>query len=353
MAKGKVTIRDIAEKLGVSTTSVHRTIYGKPGVGEELRNRILEEIEKNNFVIDKMASNLRRDERKVIVLLPKPDGEDRFFCGGIWKGVREVTARLLNEKIQVQFVQSSYGLMNMPKALEELYDNPETNDIKGLVTMGDDERSIVWIKRFARKDIFVINISNVTFNFPGVYTVKAPQRMMGALVSKMAGWMLKDEKSKVLIVNGSGDALSCGEYMDSFLENRKLCYQYHVIQGAHLSEYQKELENYLKEEKPDFVFACGSRATYNTCFVVDRLGLSHPIYVLGTDLFEDIVVYLENGTLTATLNQSPVEQGRTAMRLIAKLLQEGEGSLDSTMIELPVSIVFKENYRYFCNQEII
>ena len=53
--KDKVTTKDIAAKLGVSTATVHRAIYGKPGVGEKLRSKILKEVEAAHYVIDGTA----------------------------------------------------------------------------------------------------------------------------------------------------------------------------------------------------------------------------------------------------------------------------------------------------------
>ena len=49
MAGKKVTLKEIAQKTGVSLGTVHRAIYNKSGISEATRKRILEEVERSNY----------------------------------------------------------------------------------------------------------------------------------------------------------------------------------------------------------------------------------------------------------------------------------------------------------------
>ena len=89
MAGKKVTLKEIAQKTGVSLGTVHRAIYNKSGISEATRKRILEEVERSNYQVDEAASVLKRGAKKVMVVLPKPQNEDRFYFRGIWRGIRE------------------------------------------------------------------------------------------------------------------------------------------------------------------------------------------------------------------------------------------------------------------------
>ena len=40
--KSRVTIKDIAAEAGVSTGTVHRALYGKKGISDTVRHRILD-----------------------------------------------------------------------------------------------------------------------------------------------------------------------------------------------------------------------------------------------------------------------------------------------------------------------
>ena len=63
----RVTIKDIARKTGTSVTSVHRALYGRAGISESLRHRILTEVERSNYQVDEAASLLRRKQYHIVV----------------------------------------------------------------------------------------------------------------------------------------------------------------------------------------------------------------------------------------------------------------------------------------------
>ena len=44
-----ITIRDIAERLGVSETAVSFAINNHPGISDETRAKILKEVERTNY----------------------------------------------------------------------------------------------------------------------------------------------------------------------------------------------------------------------------------------------------------------------------------------------------------------
>lgn len=56
----KVTIYDIAGKLGVSTATVNRALYGKPKVSEKTRQLVLETARSMGFKANKAAMSLAR-----------------------------------------------------------------------------------------------------------------------------------------------------------------------------------------------------------------------------------------------------------------------------------------------------
>ena len=52
----KVTIRDIAKILGISPSTVSRAMSGKPGVNENLRNKILTLAEELGYIPNIVAN---------------------------------------------------------------------------------------------------------------------------------------------------------------------------------------------------------------------------------------------------------------------------------------------------------
>ena len=63
------TQADIAKKLNISQMSVSRALNNKPGVGQELRKKILRVIKKEGFQTNRLASSLATGRTKLIGLL--------------------------------------------------------------------------------------------------------------------------------------------------------------------------------------------------------------------------------------------------------------------------------------------
>ena len=69
MRASTMTIYDIAEKAGVSASTVSRVVNNKPGVGEKTRKRILALLEENNYTPDIAARSLAIQSSRFIGIL--------------------------------------------------------------------------------------------------------------------------------------------------------------------------------------------------------------------------------------------------------------------------------------------
>ena len=94
----RVTIKDIARKTGTSVTSVHRALYGRAGISESLRHRILTEVERSNYQVDEAASLLRRKQYHIVVLLPKPGSVKNYLFFIVLKSFKTLIYRRLQIK---------------------------------------------------------------------------------------------------------------------------------------------------------------------------------------------------------------------------------------------------------------
>ncbi len=69
----KITILDVAEALGVSTTTVSRAISGKGRIGEETRRRVMEYIEANGYKPNVIAKSLAQSKAYNIAMIMPAD----------------------------------------------------------------------------------------------------------------------------------------------------------------------------------------------------------------------------------------------------------------------------------------
>jgi len=80
-------MKDIAEIVGVSESTVSRAINNKAGVGAETKEKILEVAKKRNFQPNRLAQNLAKQETNVIGLL-LPDISSLFYSD-VARGVQD------------------------------------------------------------------------------------------------------------------------------------------------------------------------------------------------------------------------------------------------------------------------
>ena len=66
-----LSLKELAEKLKVSTSTISRVMNDKPGVGAKTRKRVLEEIQKNNYVSNFSARSLKTSKTGNIALISK------------------------------------------------------------------------------------------------------------------------------------------------------------------------------------------------------------------------------------------------------------------------------------------
>ncbi|MGN1344256.1 MAG: LacI family DNA-binding transcriptional regulator, partial [Traorella sp.] len=62
------TIKDVAEKAGVSISTVSKVLKNYSSISEDTRNRVLETVKELNYIPNTTASNLSSKKKEKIVL---------------------------------------------------------------------------------------------------------------------------------------------------------------------------------------------------------------------------------------------------------------------------------------------
>jgi len=67
--KKYVTLKDIAEMLGVSVTTVHKAIKGHPDISPKTRKKVLSLVDELGYIKNETASNLRQSQSNTIAFI--------------------------------------------------------------------------------------------------------------------------------------------------------------------------------------------------------------------------------------------------------------------------------------------
>lgn len=346
MKNGRPTIKQIAEKTGVSIGTVHRAIYGKEGVGEETRKRILAEVEKMNYQIDAAASSLKRKDIIIAVVLPKPQGEDQYYFRGIWEGIKEAAAEVERYKFKFIYIESEYRMDKIALELKRLYDT-FLDDINGLITISDTRETNEWIARFYKQGVTTVLISSYGRIENYFCSVKVDHIKAGQLAAQFIRTALPDSEGKLLVLSGNADLFSNQNYANGFLEEiRRLNVKNDLIRldGFGREDIEDKCRELLDREQISAIFCCNARNTYILCQLLEQKGLSGILFV-GTDVFNELEPYFDKGILTASIYQSNKEQGRRAVDVLYRYLTTGSRSTGNEF--MPIGLVMKGNCEYY------
>ena len=78
------------------------------------------------------------------------------------------------------------------------------------------------------------------------------------------------------------------------------------------------------------------------CNVLEAAHLPKPIVAIGSDVFDEIIPYLENGTVTATIWQAPELQSKNAVWMLYEYVSNQ--TIDQDVRYVPLGIVMRNNY---------
>jgi len=82
---------------------------------------------------------------------------------------------------------------------------------------------------------------------------------------------------------------------------------------------------------------------------VENLGLKDKVWVVGHDIYPEMVRYIENGPILATIFQNPILTGRTEIDLLLKYILGSRQNQGEVLIQ--PQLVMKSNIE--CYREYI
>ena len=98
----KVTLKQIAEMAGVSTTTVHRALNGKGGCSREVEGFILKIAREHGYSANMAASALRKQPLQIAFIFPFRDNGGRFGLDQMLDGYLEYRRDLKDYNIVFQ-----------------------------------------------------------------------------------------------------------------------------------------------------------------------------------------------------------------------------------------------------------
>lgn len=347
----QVTLKDIAEKMGVTITTVHKALNGREGVSEKRRAEIIQTAAEMGYKVNYMASSLSKKEFRIAVALPNTDGDNRFYYGALWDGVRNYLETVSEFPVTVS--EYAYPLTRDGNGLilEKIF-NQDSDHIQGLITIAmDNDRSSYFLEKFSRKQIPVVLIGADLHADSRLCCIKANDTTAGYLAAELlTAFLPADYPARIMIAGDYGylgmqDQYHNMQAFQTYLKIHAPSVETVPFQGADPQALSKDIRDYLTTN-PDIyaIYTCSARFTYHIGNCVRQLGLQDQIRVIGNDLFAESRQALTDGTLRGLIDKKIPQQSSLAVKTMFDYLFKKEYPRSSILTIQP-EVVLRSNFR--------
>ena len=346
----RVTIKDIAEKAGVSIGTVHCALNGKPGVGDDTRARVVETARQMGYRPNAVAASLKRGKLRIAASFPGASDESRFYYTFVWEAIRDLIRAVGDFNIELIEVPFYRGVNNQAYELNDLLDNTK---VDGLLTTGEtDARGVAAIQGFIRNGIPVILIGNDIPQSGRLCCVQPNYEIIGRTLAELLTRQIPGEGGILLC---AGDVTVPSNYLivqgfDAYLREHECK---HTVYRVHSSGYPVgAIERFCREikQREDLRACCAvnARASVALGSAIEKCEKSGSLMAVGSDLFAENVDFLRRGVFTNLLYKKPYSQAYTAARYLSDyLLQDDRPPQD--LIYTSHEIVFQSSLSMYDN----
>ena len=350
MAKGNVTLKQIAEAAGVSTTTVHRVLNDKDGYGEELKEKILGIAREMGYSVNVSASSLRKKTSHIALVFPSESASSRFFMGHILDGYRRYQQQLL--PCNVEFHEFFYNYddpESMCPILKDIsQDKPARFD--GIALWGNTTggKVIAMLNRLQGKGVPVVMLERAPAD-PELYNccVGPDDCMVGTMAGELISKLTRRSGKVLILAQDLGymdpDASAC---VRELAAQGRTDLQPQILSLPMQDTIQNEAVREALKNTPGIVAVYSTCARHTLAYIRAGRDLGFvPDAAIGSEVYEETIAALEDGTLSAVVNKCPHTMGNQALRLLFDCVVKNE-ALPREFRVMPL-IVMKAN-RFAC-----
>lgn len=327
-SKRRITIKDIAEQAGVSSGTVHRALYGKKGVGKELRGKILGIAAENGYIPNEAAAALKRKVQRILVAMPGPREQNRFFYSYVWQGFRDYANEFGNYNFDIIEIPYYDNLGNrIEEELISAYKHYE-GSIDGIIVAGVlDKAAHATLHMLAKQGIAIVMVMDESPY--ALASVLADYTVTGKLAAELLMGQLS-LGDKVLVLAGDSHipnhSLVTKGFTD-YLQEHKTgieCVYIYAYGDKAVPKIEARITQLLKDDSNiRGAFSVNARCSVILSEVIRKQGYTGKLRVVGSDIFEENVQSMKEGVMQNIICKHPYEQAYQATKIMFEYLLRG------------------------------
>lgn len=347
------TLKDIAARLNISVTSVHRALTGKDGISDSLRQLILDTAHEMGYEKNYVASSIKRKAIRIAAILPQDRG---LYFQHIWRGLRTNAddVRALNVEVEEYVCRDEDHQAELIKKIADA----GSGKYAGVITYryANSSKLLYQLLRLLSMNICTVLIDDELNEIEGMYSIPANARVLGEVAAEF-GCLITPENGTVLVSQGRTDSHILVNKISAFrdyIEANKPGLTVKEVPGfskdSQMDElvYQKILE--MLRENPDTVLYYALTSADNKYVVraVEELGMQDQVAIIATDLNRESADFLRRGAVRAVINQGAYAKGLASMRVMVDCVVKHQKT--PQRFDCPIDVVLRSNLKFYENK---
>ncbi|RQD69576.1 MAG: LacI family transcriptional regulator [Tindallia sp. MSAO_Bac2] len=315
----KFNIKDVAQKAGVSISTVSRVVNNSKPVKPKTRDKVLDAIEELGYRPNAIARSLKIKHTKSIGIMT-PDIANQFYPEVV-RGIEDV-ANMYEYTI---FLCNTD--LNEEKELQ-YFAELEEKQIDGMIFMGNHVSDELH-NEMKSAGIPVVLIGGRAEDIPSV-TIDNEKAAQEAVE-----FLLKRGHSRIGVITGKMKDPMMGQarlkgYRNALEANKIPVEEELIVEGGYRykSGYEGAKKLMLLNEPPSAIFVCSDEMAIGASRAIleDGFRIPQDVAIMG---FDNVDISGKVYPSLSTIGQPMYEMGAIAMRLITKILhQESIGASD-------------------------
>ena len=331
------TIKDIAQALNISTSTVSRALRGALDVNPATKKAVQELAEELNYQPNRLALSLLNKQTHTIgVIIPNLD----YVMATMVKGIDEVA---LEAGYTVMVCQSdeSFGreLVNTKRLMESLVDG-------FIVSISSETKVFEHIKNIQNKKIPLVLFDRV------IKSVIAPKIRLDNIDGGIQATqhLIDQGYKKIAILAGPENLNISNKRMEGFLQtlkqNKIRCEKDFIIHCDFNQQYAYEATKELlsMKHRPDAIFTISDRMAIGAMLAIKEKGLQMP-HDIGLVGFNNEPVTSLVTPRISSVEMYAFEIGKATAKLFIEMLQSDADMSDQEIVIKPKLFIRESSLR--------
>jgi DNA-binding LacI/PurR family transcriptional regulator len=352
MAKNRITLEEISERIGVSRTTLYKVINDKGKVTEKTRRKVLDAVEKYGYKPNRAAQNLALNREYFVEFIGFQSPRSPHFIKNIIAGIETAEAELHDFGLNI--TTHTFQLDEPERQIEQLHSiSGEDTDAVALIPNDIGSRRDVpslkrEVARLIEEGVTVITVNRDLPDSGRHWYVGCDYEKSGALAGEILGKMCP--RGDLLVPIGGDENIYYDLFhrLKGFREKIERFDHLRILPSYHYEDHPKQLHEYLDRQLTDNPYITG---IFDLSYELDIVSAvvakhAHKAKLVGFDLCESIKERMLEHSIDAVVFQDMFSQGYLAMKSLYTALTGGPVP-DKEGIQTKLEMVFEENLDFY------